>query len=139
MNVPSATIESINAIPLLKTLGIVAEEIGDRYAVMRVTVDERHLNYYGGAHGGLIATLVDTVCFFPAPLLPAGLAVTTSSLNVNYLRAVQPGETLVARSEIVHLGRRTVMTYPLTWFLAYDRSRIPDLYKPEFLIWSFHS
>ncbi|MCP3178069.1 MAG: PaaI family thioesterase [Desulfuromonadales bacterium] len=108
MNVPSATIESINAIPLLKTLGIVAEEIGERHAVMRVTVDERHLNYYGGAHGGLIATLVDTVCFFPAPLLPAGLAVTTSNLNVNYLRAVQPGETLVARSEIVHLGRRTV-------------------------------
>ncbi|BCA79562.1 PaaI family thioesterase [Desulfuromonas sp. AOP6] len=108
MTVPKATIDSIHEIPLLKTLGIVAVEIGERHAVMRATIDERHLNYYGGAHGGLIATLVDTVCFFPAPLLPAGLAVTTSNLNVNYLRAVHPGETLIAKSEIVHLGRRTV-------------------------------
>ena len=108
MDVQPATMESINAIPLLKTLGIIAAEIGEKHAIMTVTVDERHLNYYGGAHGGLLATLVDTVCFFPAPLLPAGLAVATSNLNVNYLRAVKRGETLIARSEIVHLGQRTV-------------------------------
>lgn len=108
MNVQPATMDSINAIPLLKTLGIVAVEIGQKHAIMTVTVDERHLNYYGGAHGGLLATLIDTVCFFPAPLLPAGLPVTTSNLNVNYLRAVKLGEVLVAKSEIVHLGHRTV-------------------------------
>ncbi|BCR05475.1 hypothetical protein DESUT3_25440 [Desulfuromonas versatilis] len=103
-----ATLESGNAIPLLQTLGIRLTEIGDAFAVMEVEVGPAHLNYFGGAHGGLIATLVDTVCFFPRPLLPAGRKVTTTNLNVNYVRGAEPGEKLVARSEILHLGRRTV-------------------------------
>lgn len=102
-----ATFESGNAIPLLKTLGITVREIGERHAEMTVTVDQRHLNYFGGAHGGLLATLADTVCFFPRPFLPSGLRVATVNLNLNYLRAVAPGTTLVARSEILHLGRST--------------------------------
>jgi acyl-CoA thioesterase len=103
-----ATLESANAIPLLQTLGIRLTEIGERHATMEVTVDERHRNYFGGAHGGLLATLVDTSCFFPAPLLPAGRLVTTANLNVNYVRAAALGDRLVARSEVIHLGRRTV-------------------------------
>ena len=106
--VTPATQESGNAIPLLKTLGITVREIGDRHAEMEVTVDDRHLNYFGSAHGGLLATLVDTVCFFPRPLLPSGTRVTTVNLNVNYLRSVAVGTRLIARSEIVHLGRSTV-------------------------------
>lgn len=102
-----ATIASVNAIPLNVTLGIRLTEIGPRHAVMETTVDERHLNYYGGAHGGLIAALADTVCFFSAQLLPAGRKVTTVNLNVNYVRAAALGEHLVARSELLHLGRRT--------------------------------
>lgn len=102
-----ATIESANQIGMLKTLGITLTEIGDDYAIMEVTVDERHSNYFGGAHGGLLATLVDTVCFFPRPLLPAGRLVTTVNLNVNYLKAAQMGDRLVARAQIEHLGRRT--------------------------------
>lgn len=102
-----ANLASGNAIPLLRTLGITLDEIGERHAVMSVVVEERHANYMGGAHGGLIATLVDTVCFFPQPLLPAGRLVTTTSLNVNYIRAARPGDLLIARSELLHLGRRT--------------------------------
>jgi acyl-CoA thioesterase len=102
-----ATLESGNAIPLLRTLGIRLTEIGDRHAVMEVEVTEKHSNYFGGVHGGLIATLVDTVCFFPRPFLPSGRLVTTSNLNVNYVRAAAPGDHLVARSELLHLGRRT--------------------------------
>lgn len=103
-----ATLESGNAIPLLRTLGIQLTEIGASHAVMEVEVGPGHLNYFGGAHGGLIATLVDTVCFFPQPLLPSGRQVTTTNLNVSYVRGAQPGERLQARAEILHLGRRTV-------------------------------
>ncbi len=102
-----ATIESGNRIPLLRTLDIHLTEIGERHAVMEVDVGEAHRNYLGGAHGGLIATLIDTVCFFPRPLLPSGLAVTTTQLTVSYLRPAQVGDHLVSRCELVHLGRRT--------------------------------
>lgn len=102
-----ATVESANAISLLKTLGIHLVEIGDRHALMAVVVDDRHRNYLGGVHGGLIATLVDTVGFFPKPLLPSGQAATTINLNVSYVRPAAVGDHLNARAELLHLGRRT--------------------------------
>ncbi len=103
-----AAIDLVASIPLLKTLGIRLVESGDDHAVMQVIVDERHLNYLGGAHGGLLATLADTVSFFPERLLPSGLRVTTSNLNINYVRGGQVGDSLIARSQILHFGRRTV-------------------------------
>lgn len=104
----AATLDSANAISLLKTLDIRLTEIGERHAVMEVTVADKHRNYFGGAHGGLIATLVDTVCFFPRPLLPSGRLVTTANLNVSFVRAAAVGDRLCARAEIMHLGKRTV-------------------------------
>ena len=106
MKIAPATIESANGISLLKTLDIHLKEIGPQHAVMEVVVSEIHRNYFGGAHGGLIATLADTVSFFPQPLLPSGLACTTTNLNVNYVRPAAMGETLTARAELTHLGKR---------------------------------
>ncbi len=101
-----ATLETGNAIPLLRTLDIRLTEIGADCAVMEVTVDERHRNYFGGAHGGLIATLVDTVSFFPRSLLPSGKPCTTTNLNVTYVRPAIVGDTLTARADLIHMGRR---------------------------------
>lgn len=102
-----ATLESANAIALLQTLGIRLVEIAERSALMEVVVDDRHRNYLGGVHGGLIATLVDTACFFPKSLLPSGQAATTLDLNVSYVRAAVVGDCLSARAELLHQGRRT--------------------------------
>jgi acyl-CoA thioesterase len=106
MHIEPATIERANAIALLKTLNIQLKEIGASHAVMEVVVGAGHANYFGGAHGGLIATLADSVSFFPGPLLPSGRACTTTSLTVTYVRPALLGDTLTARSELVHLGRR---------------------------------
>lgn len=102
-----ATLASGNQIALLQTLDIRLTEIAPAHAIMQVTVGPKHLNYFGGGHGGLIATLVDTVCFFPAPMLPAGRVVTTSNLNIHYLRPAELGDRLSARADLLHLGRRT--------------------------------
>lgn len=107
MTIAPATLASGSRIPFLRTLGVSLREIGDRHAVMQVRVTRRHANYFGGVHGGLIATLVDTVSFFPRPLLPSGRPCTTTNLQVSYLRAPKIGETLTARAELLHAGRRT--------------------------------
>lgn len=101
-----ATLESGNAIAMLRTLHIHLREIGDTHAIMEVTVGDLHRNYFGGAHGGLIATLVDTVSFFPRQLLPSGNSCTTTNLNVTYVRPAFLGDVLTARSELLHTGRR---------------------------------
>ncbi len=102
-----ATLKTGNQISLLKTLGIRLIEIGERHAVMTVTVGEKHRNYLGGAHGGLLATLIDTVSFFPQPLLPSGTTCTTTGLSVSFIRPAAPGDILTARSELLHIGRKT--------------------------------
>jgi len=99
--------EKVQDIPFLKTLGVSVRDIAEKHAEMTVTIDDRHLNYMGTVHGGLISALVDTVCFFPKPLIPSGLKLTTVDLNVSYVRPALKGDTLVARSELLHLGRRT--------------------------------
>ena len=99
--------EKVKDIPFLKTLGVSVMDIIEKHAQMTVTIDERHLNYMGTVHGGLISALVDTVCFFPKPLIPSGLKLTTVDLNVSYVKPALQGDTLVARSELLHLGRRT--------------------------------
>jgi acyl-CoA thioesterase len=105
-HIEPATLESGNRIGLLRTLKIHLQEIGATHAVMEVTVSEAHANYFGGAHGGLIATLIDTVSFFPKPLLPSGKSYTTTNLNVAYVRPAAVGDVLRARSELAHVGRR---------------------------------
>jgi acyl-CoA thioesterase len=72
-----------------------------------VVVSDHHKNYFGGAHGGLIATLIDSVAFFSKPFLPSGKPCTTTNLNINYVRPAAVGEKLSARSDITHLGKRT--------------------------------
>ena len=99
--------EKVQDILFLKTLGVSVRDIAEKHAEMTVTIDDRHLNYMGTVHGGLISALVDTVCFFPKPLLPSGLKLTTVDLNVSYVKPALQGDTLVARSELLHLGCRT--------------------------------
>lgn len=106
LQLDASLVERVNSISLLKTLAIRLREIGERHAVMEVTVGDIHANYLGGAHGGLLATLADTASFFPRPLLPSGLVCTTTNLSVTYVRPAGIGETLTARSELLHLGRR---------------------------------
>ena len=110
MHIEPATLETGNNIPLIRTLGIHIREIGEAHAVMEVTINDIHRNYFGGAHGGLVATLADSVSFFPRPLLPSGRACTTTNLNVTYVRPAALGDILTARSELVHLGRRMAST-----------------------------
>ena len=95
------------AIPLLQTHDIRLVESDELHAVMEVTVSEKHANYYGGAHGGLLAALADTACFFPLPLIPSDTQVTTVNLNLNYMRPVSLGERLRVRADLLRLGRRT--------------------------------
>lgn len=95
------------SIPLLRTLGISLVESASCHAVMEVTVAPGHANYYGGTHGGLLATLADTACFFPRPLIPSGTRVTTVNLSLNYLRPAAVGERLRARADLLRLGGRT--------------------------------
>jgi uncharacterized protein (TIGR00369 family) len=90
-------------------------------AEIALDVEARHLNRSGIAHGGVAATLLDTVlgyagchCAVPGRVRRA----VTLSLTVNYIGAVEAGTTLVAVGRRVGGGRRV--------FYAEGEVRGPD-------------
>ena len=63
-------------------------------------------NRRGNPSGGLLAQMVDSaVMQSVGTLLDESDSITTLELKINYLRAAEPGATLVARGNIEHCGR----------------------------------
>ncbi len=71
-----------------------------------------HLNNPGGTmHGGMMATLLDSVmgCAVHS-VIPAGQSYTTLELKVNYLRAVTAASGLITgNGQVVHAGRQVAV------------------------------
>lgn len=76
--------------------------------VFSCTPDESAYNPIGVVHGGLVCTLLDSVigCAVQTTL-PTGVGYTSTSLTINYLRAVtvESGE-LLAEGTVTKPGRR---------------------------------
>ena len=66
-----------------------------------------HLRSLGIAHGGVIASLLDSVMGLAASKsAPPDHYLVTAQLNVHFLRPAREGETLVASAEVRHGGRK---------------------------------
>ena len=71
----------------------------------RLRVDGRHLNSRGRLHGGVLSTLVDVVLgHAAAETTDPKTALTTASLNVDYLSGARPGQWLTASASAAHVG-----------------------------------
>ena len=97
--------------PIAMLVGIEFREIEPGRVVMSLVPDEVHYNPLSTVHGGIIATLLDTVmgCAVHSTL-PAGRGYTTLSISVNYIRAVTISTgRVVAAGTIEHAGRTTAI------------------------------
>lgn len=86
-----------------KFLGIEILRAGDGKAEGRLTIEKRHLNAMGVAHGGAIFTLADTI-LAAAANSREGTAVAVN-VSISYCKAGRPG-TLIARAKEVSLNRK---------------------------------
>ena len=78
---------------------------------MELRPDESQYNPIGSVHGGIIATVLDSVmgCAVHTKL-PVGRGYTTLEIKVNYLRAVRDASGVMrAIGTVIHLGRQTAM------------------------------
>ncbi|MBI1218511.1 MAG: GNAT family N-acetyltransferase [Rhodobacteraceae bacterium] len=97
--------------PICKLVDFSFEEFGDGRAVMVLQPGEAHYNPIGSVHGGIIATVLDSVmgCAVHTKLR-AGLAYSTLEIKVNYLRPITSASgPMRAVGTVVHAGRRTAM------------------------------
>ena len=91
-------------------LGIRRKTLNKGNCSYEVTVEERHLNGGGIAHGGFLFTLADNTAGLTAAYSERGLRdLVTQTATVHYIRAAQLGEHIVAEGHLVHGGRSTAL------------------------------
>lgn len=99
--------------PIAKLFGFRFQAVEKGKVQMSIIPDETHYNVIGMVHGGVMATLLDTVmgCSV-ATMLTKDRAYTTLNISVNYTRAItlKTGEVF-AEGTIVHAGRSTAIAH----------------------------
>ncbi len=96
--------------PFLEHLGVRLLEFATGRGRLEVVVRPEHLRDIGILHGGMSATLLDSVMgMSAASVAPPGHYVVTVQLNMNFIRPAWEGEHLVAIGEVTHSGRQTAV------------------------------
>ena len=97
--------------PVLALLGVQLGSVEEGRVMMRLQPAEFHYNPIGSVHGGVLATLLDSVmgCAVQS-MLPQGRGYTTLEFKVSFVRGVRLGTgEIAAEGKIVHVGRQTAL------------------------------
>jgi uncharacterized protein (TIGR00369 family) len=92
--------------PIMEALGIQPEEFEAGRIVFSMRAEEWMCNPAVVIHGGMAATLLDTVLTLAVvSKLAAGKTCQTIQMNVNYVRPIFPdGEKITAEGTALHVG-----------------------------------
>lgn len=101
----------IPAPPITSLLDYAPVEIGDGRVVFEGHPGEQHYNPMGTVHGGVAATMLDTVMACAVHTqLPLTVGYTTLELKINYVRPIFAHTGAIrAEGTVVHLGKRTAL------------------------------
>jgi uncharacterized protein (TIGR00369 family) len=92
--------------PFVNLLGIKLIDLWHGEAVCGLTVEAKHHRAGGFLHGGVTASLIDTVTAFAvATYAEQGENFVTVDLTIHYLRPVYNGE-IKSRARVVRAGKR---------------------------------
>lgn len=99
-----------NEIPFTKHLHLPPIEMSSGTARLEMVVEEFHLRHGGLMHGGMLATLLDSVTGFAAySVVKKSSDVLTMQLNLNMTATAKLGQRVIATAKVVHAGNRTAV------------------------------
>ena len=79
-------------------------------ASFKMIVDESHLNRPGTLHGGMTATLVDTLTTAVLASKPPHKPGVSVDMSISYLRPAKPGQEIIINAEVVKTGKVLAFT-----------------------------
>ena len=93
--------------PFPSLLSLEMTDIGLGYAVIEIDIQPKHMQLMGAVHGGVLASLVDTVTYWSVyyGIDDPDAWLTTVDLKVNYLAPITSGR-LIARGRQIKVGRK---------------------------------
>ena len=82
-------------------LGLKVLDVGQGYSRVEMDFSDRHLNPFGGIHGGVYATLIDCASFWAVYSdIEEDAGLITLDLKVDYLAAIKKGKAIVEGKRI---------------------------------------
>ena len=105
-------------LPIGRTLGFRLVEVGEGFAALAGSPDERSYNLIGSVHGGWAAAILDSaLALSTLSALDAAQSFTTVDIRINYLRPITRATGEVrAEGRVLQAGRR----------LAYAEAKLTD-------------
>lgn len=98
--------ERMSASAFHRGLGLEVEAVRSGEVDLAMSTGVEHANLAGRIHGGVLATLADTAAGLAVrTVIPPGSGHVTVTLDVQFLRAAEPGR-LVGRGHVTKAGRR---------------------------------
>lgn len=95
-----AVIGAINNGPFFKHMSMKVTELGVGYSVVAIDIGKEHMNPFGGLHGGVYSSAIDTAAYWSAYCeIPEENGLVTIDLKVDFLAPV-------AEERIIIDGRR---------------------------------
>ncbi|HYV82802.1 MAG TPA: PaaI family thioesterase [Pyrinomonadaceae bacterium] len=99
---------TLDHVPFAKLLGIEVDAVEPGHAVLSMKLRHEHMRNNAIAHGGVIATLIDSAMAIAImALLEENERTVTVDLTIHYLRPVPEGSAK-ASARVVRAGRRVV-------------------------------
>jgi uncharacterized protein (TIGR00369 family) len=100
-------VKDIEEMPALQKMNIKLKYLAPGGAGFEMYIDPDYANSRRTAHGGLIASLMDTVMGYAG--ISLDLKLVTVEMNLNYFAAVKIGEVITAEAKVIHAGKTTVV------------------------------
>jgi uncharacterized protein (TIGR00369 family) len=99
---------TLDHVPFARLLGIEVDSVEPGHAVLSMKLRHEHMRNNAIAHGGVIATLIDSAMAIAImALLEENERTVTVDLTIHYLRPVPEGSAK-ASARVVRAGRRVV-------------------------------
>jgi uncharacterized protein (TIGR00369 family) len=100
-----AVINIINQSPYFRHLSMPVKDIGIGYSIVELDIGNEHLNPFGGLHGGVYASAIDTAAYWAVYCeLDEGVGLISVDLKVDYLAPANAGK-LVIKGRRIKIGK----------------------------------
>lgn len=91
-----AVIDAINQGPFFKHMSMKVTELGVGYSVVTAEIRKTHMNPFGGLHGGVYASLIDTAAYWSVYCdVAEENGLVSIDLKVDFLAPIVDGEVVI--------------------------------------------
>jgi uncharacterized protein (TIGR00369 family) len=105
-----AVISAINNSPFFKHMSMRVTEIGVGYSVVELNIGKEHMNPFGGLHGGVYASAIDTAAYWAAYCeLSEENGLVSIDLKVDFLAPISD-EKIIINGKRIRSGKTIHLT-----------------------------